>query len=145
MTIAIKSFRLSLLCTLVLCAGCAVGPDFKRPEPPTGTALTRNPVSAATESDHATGTAQRFESGTKIQREWWTLYSSPTLNSLVELALKNNPTIDAAQASLKQAQALATSQRGFYLPNVQVSYSPQRQANSSTIAPTLNSGETPFH
>lgn len=144
MTFAKKSFRLSLLSTLLLCTGCVVGPDFKRPDAPTGTLLTRAPIMTTVESNHATGSAQRFESGAAIERKWWTLYGSTTLNELVELALKNNPTIESAQASLKQARAIATSQRGFYLPNVQVGYSPLREANSNTIAPTLNSGETPF-
>lgn len=144
MTLATKSFRLSLFSTLLLCAGCTVGPDFKRPDAPAGTQLTRAPVMTTVESNRATGAAQSFEAGATVHRKWWMQYGSTTLNELVELALKNNPTIEAAQASLKQARALATSQRGFYLPNVQAGYSPLRQADSNTIAPTLNSGETPF-
>ena len=144
MTVTTMSFRLSLLSTFLVCAGCAVGPDFKRPDVPTGMQLTRAPVITTVESNNASGSAQRFEAGATVQRKWWTQYGSATLDGLVELALKNNPTIEAAQASLKQAQALATAQRGYYLPNVQLEYSPTRQASSNTIAPTLNSGETPF-
>ncbi len=135
----------ALSVTLAL-TGCAVGPDFNRPAAPEVTGLTRE-IPADSKSvqptDHLVA-AQRFEIGATVKREWWTLYASPTLNALVELSLKQNPTIDAAQAALKQAQANASAQRGFYFPTIQAGYSPTRQGNSNTIAPTLNSGDTPF-
>ena len=144
MTHTTPVLRLTILATLLLCVGCAVGPDFQRPDAPTGQRLTREPVSATAGVAVSTGTRQTFEVGAQVQRDWWTLYASPTLNELVELALNKNPTIEAAQASLKQAQAMATSQRGFYFPNVQVGYAPLRQGDSNTLSPTLNSGDTPF-
>jgi hypothetical protein len=41
--------------------------------------------------------------GLDIPGQWWTLFHSEALNSLIEQALKNNPTLPAAQAALSQA------------------------------------------
>jgi NodT family efflux transporter outer membrane factor (OMF) lipoprotein len=131
---------------LVLVAGCAVGPDFQRPSPPDATAYTREPLPAQTASaDIAGGEAQRMLQGLDIPGQWWTLFHSPALNSLIEQALKSNPSLEAAQAALRQAQESVYAQQGFFYPNVDASFSPSRQKNATgTIAPTLTSGEPLF-
>ena len=145
----LPKMKVLTLAVLLICSGCAVGPDFKRPEAPAVTGLTRETGASTLTTRSATMTpslanAQRYEIGAEVKRQWWSLYASPVLNDLVELSLKQNPTIEAAQAALRQAQANSAAQRGFYFPTIQAGYSPTRQASSNTIAPTLNSGETPF-
>jgi outer membrane protein TolC len=49
------------------------------------------------------GEAQRFVQGLDIPGQWWTLFHSAALNSLVEQALENNPTLPTAEAALRQA------------------------------------------
>ena len=139
-----RTFRLSALTVAVWLSGCTVGPDFERPEAPAGQQVTRAPVVTTDSAPVAAGAAQHFEVAAEVKREWWTLYESPVLDDLVARSLAQNPTIEAAQASLRQAQALVSAQRGFYFPTIGVGYEPTRQANSNTVAPTLNSGETPF-
>jgi NodT family efflux transporter outer membrane factor (OMF) lipoprotein len=131
---------------LALVAGCAVGPDFQHPSPPDATAYTREPLPAQTASaDIAGGEAQRMLQGLDIPGQWWTLFHSPALNSLIEQALKSNPSLEAAQAALRQAQESVYAQQGFFYPNVDASFSPSRQKNATgTIAPTLTSGEPLF-
>jgi NodT family efflux transporter outer membrane factor (OMF) lipoprotein len=131
---------------LALVAGCAVGPDFQRPGPPDAAAYTREPLPAQTASaDIAGGEAQRMLQGLDIPGQWWTLFHSPALNSLIEQALKSNPSLEAAQAALRQAQESVYAQQGFFYPNVDASFSPSRQKNATgTIAPTLTSGEPLF-
>jgi len=124
--------------------GCAVGPDFKRPDVPTGQNLTRETMTMTSKSDGPTGVAQNFVPGAQVRQDWWRLYESPLLNELIEHALEQSPTVQAAQASLKQAQALANSQRAGFFPTVQAGYLPMSQNTSNTIAPVLNSGENPF-
>jgi NodT family efflux transporter outer membrane factor (OMF) lipoprotein len=80
-----------------------------------------------------------------IPGQWWTLFHSPPLNSLVEQSLKANPSLEAAQAALRQAQENVYAQEGFFYPNIQASFSPSRQKNAiSTISPTLTSGAPIF-
>lgn len=126
--------------------GCAVGPDFQRPAEPAVKSYTRPGFPAQTASTPlAAGEAQKFLAGKDVSYQWWTLYESPHLNALVEQALKANPTVQAAQAALRQAHALVRAQQGFYYPTVQAGVSASRQRNSATISPPLSSGETIFN
>ena len=128
-----------------LFAGCAVGPDFKRPDAPPVGRYARQPLPAQTASAAvAGGEAQRFLPGRDVPADWWTLFRSPELSALVERTLKQNPTMQAAQAALRQAQELVYAQQGFYYPSVQASYSPSRSRDSATLSPTLNSGDRIF-
>ena len=73
------------------------------------------------------GEAQQFAIGRDIQFDWWTLFKSPALDALVQQAFKANPTIDAAQAALKQAQEDVSAQQGYFFPTVSAGYTFQRQ------------------
>ncbi|WP_199098801.1 efflux transporter outer membrane subunit [Dyella sp. ASV21] len=42
-------------------------------------------------------------------QDWWASYADPQLTALIEEALKNNPSLDQAQARARQAQAVAQS------------------------------------
>ncbi|MGO8915925.1 MAG: efflux transporter outer membrane subunit [Stellaceae bacterium] len=130
---------------VALVAGCAVGPDFKRPAAPAVTGYAREPLSAETASaDVAGGAAQRFVEGLDIPGQWWALFHSEPLSALVEQALKANPDLQAAQAALRVAQENVAAQQGFYYPSVSGNFSASRQKNpTAVIAPTLSSG-TPY-
>src|ERR1700734_574045 len=98
-----RSFIGALLFAL---AGCAVGPNFKKPAAPPHAGFT--PAGGASPSVTASapipgGEAQRFVDGLDIPGQWWTLFQSPDLNALIERALKQNPTLASAQAALRQA------------------------------------------
>jgi len=125
-----------LLLAAAALAGCAVGPDFRQPEAPSGAALTRPGFSPATPSAPVEkGEAQQFLEGMDIPHRWWMLFRSPELNALVDQSLQSHPSVAAAQAALRQAHAYVQAQRGYYLPRVQAGFSPSRQKNA---------GETPF-
>lgn len=123
--LAIRASGLVLITTVT---GCAVGPDFKRPDAPKaiGYAPTRSIPEATTSAPVKQGESQRFSMSTDIPYDWWTLFGSPQINSLVERAFKANPDIASAQAALRQAQQNAVAQQGFFYPTVGVSYSPSR-------------------
>ena len=70
---------------------------------------------------------QHFAEGTDIPAEWWSLFHSPALNRLVEQALKSNPTLTAAQASLRQAQENVYAAEGTLYPSVNAGLSATRQ------------------
>ena len=110
------SKRSSSLLAALLLAGCAVGPNFKQPSAPAGAGYTPEPLSQATVSaPGAVGQAQKFVQGKDISSRWWELFQSPPLNDLVDRALKANPTIAAAQASLKVARENMLAQGGSLL------------------------------
>src|SRR5581483_7815753 len=88
----------------VLLAGCAVGPDFLHPAPPPVGRYTKEPLAPRTSStDAPTGQAQHFVQGRDIPQEWWTLFRSKPLNSLIQTALNNNPNLQSAMATLRAA------------------------------------------
>ncbi len=113
--------------TLVACGlliavltACAVGPNFKRPTAPKATTYGTAPIAGQTASAESVGgDPQRFVAGMDIPSEWWTLFQSPSLNLLVEQALKANPDVGAAQAALRQAHELYLAQRTGFFPNIQ--------------------------
>src|SRR5512136_824287 len=83
-------------------ASCAVGPNFRPPEAPGTTAYTVTALPPeTTASPIAGGEAQRLVPGQEIPAKWWTLFHSPALDQLIRQALADNPTLAAAQASLR--------------------------------------------
>ena len=85
---------LALLISVSLSAGCAVGPDYIRPD----TSLPERYLGqAAVEQRHAAASADLIA--------WWTGFGDPQLTRLVTLALEQN--LDLAQAAARVAQARA--------------------------------------
>src|SRR5262249_8851340 len=109
----------------LLVAGCAVGPDFKRPAAPAVSDYTPAPLAAGTASTSglAGGDAQQFVRGRDVSGDWWTLFHSKPLNDLIEHSLTSNPDLKAAQAALSVARENVLSQRGAYYPNVAADFS----------------------
>lgn len=145
---------LSMASALTLLAGCAVGPDYRRP--------------ALDLPEHYTATelapAMRLELQQQIRQNWWNMFASPALDALIQQAWQHNSTIAAAQASLLAAQENLAAQQGYSFPTVQVGYSPSRtklagnqggnspgvQGNGSVISTTQNTpaaqgGTAPFN
>jgi NodT family efflux transporter outer membrane factor (OMF) lipoprotein len=106
-----------------LASSCAVGPRYHRPETPpnAGYAPTPLPQSSASAPVHG-GEAQHLINDRDLPFEWWELFKSPVLDSLVERAFRANPTIAAAQAAVVQAQELVYAQRGFFFPTFAANY-----------------------
>jgi NodT family efflux transporter outer membrane factor (OMF) lipoprotein len=123
-----------------LVAGCAVGPDFKRPAAPEVSDYTAHPIASTVATEHvAGGEAQRFATGGDIPGDWWTLFHSRPLNDLIEQSLANNHDLKAAQAALSVARENTLAQRGSYYPSVTGTFSASRQRQAGTISPTPNS------
>ena len=124
-----------------LLAGCAVGPDFERPEAPKNAGYTPQPLPPDISSVAPSlpgGQAQHFTNGADVPFEWWKQFNSPALNSLVEKSFRGNPTLPAALAALRQAQEQVYAQEGFFFPTIGGGYSFERQqlpGNQSSNAP----------
>ncbi|MEA3091900.1 MAG: hypothetical protein QOJ04_3242 [Caballeronia sp.] len=132
----------SLFATLLL-AGCAVGPNFKQPSAPAGAGYTPEPLASATVSAPGVlGQAQKFVQGKDISSRWWELFRSPPLNDLVDRALKANPTIAVAQASLKVAQENMLAQGGSLFPSVSLDTSASKnETSTASLAPVAANGK----
>jgi NodT family efflux transporter outer membrane factor (OMF) lipoprotein len=109
----------AVLGAVLALSGCAVGPDFKSPEAPQAAGYTVAPLKAQTAGApiHG-GDTQRFVSDLDIPGQWWSLYRSDALNALIAQAIANNPTLDAAKATLRQAQENAAAARGSFWPTL---------------------------
>ncbi|MCE5232474.1 MAG: efflux transporter outer membrane subunit [Mizugakiibacter sp.] len=125
----------TVTCALAL-AGCAVGPDFRKPAPPDTDRYTAQPsVATVATPDIAGGNAQRFDTGADIAGDWWTLFHSKQLNALIEAALADNPDLKAAQAALTAAHEAVLAQRGAYLPQVDAEFNATRYKQPASLAP----------
>ena len=123
---------------LALMGGCAVGPNFVRPTPPDTDRYTHEAQSEATVA--ADGQAQHFTPGAEITADWWRLFKSPQLDAVVRQAISNNPTLQAAEASLRQSQDNLRSGYGLYFPQGQAGVSASRQLTAPAQQGSQTSG-----
>ena len=124
----------------LLVAGCAVGPDFRRPAAPHVSSYTAAPLAGTVAAANvADGQAQQFAKGADIAADWWTLFHSQPLDDLIHHALANNPDLKAAEAALQVAGENVLAQRGAYYPADAAGFSASRQRPSGQIAPALSS------
>src|ERR1039458_10607765 len=98
---------------LALLGGCAVGPNFVRPAAPDTDRYTHEAQPEATVK--ADGQSQHFTPGTDIPADWWRLFKSPQLDAVVRQAISNNPTLQAAEASLRQRDRKSTRLNSSHL------------------------------
>lgn len=133
------------LCAGIL-AGCGVGPDFKRPEPPQVAGYTATVLPAQTASAPVSlGGAQRFVAGRAIPAAWWQELGSTRLNELIDQALKASPTLEAAIAALRQAQQTYEAQAGATLyPQATAKLGGQR-SSANSAASGQEGGERTFN
>jgi NodT family efflux transporter outer membrane factor (OMF) lipoprotein len=106
--------------------GCAAGPDFTRPTPPTAARYTRDTLRAE-EGGSMSGSEQHVSLGGEIEGDWWTLFHSDAIDLVVKQAVENNRTLAASVATLAQAQQLALAQAGTRYPQVDLTGGAGRQ------------------
>jgi NodT family efflux transporter outer membrane factor (OMF) lipoprotein len=97
---------LSALLLLPMLGGCVMGPDFARPPAPAamGPRFVRaEPLAPAAAPQLG---------------PWWRALHDPLLDRLIARALASNPSLDAAQARVRQARASAASARAAFAPAV---------------------------
>ena len=125
-------------------AGCAVGPDYRRPDAPAVERFTHDALPAATAmADTADGDAQRFLAGRNVPERWWATFGNAELDRRVQQALAHSPTIASAQAALRQAQENARAAGGALFPSVDASAGATREKQSAA-ASGVPGGAGPF-
>jgi NodT family efflux transporter outer membrane factor (OMF) lipoprotein len=97
-------------------AGCAVGPNFHSPAPPATAQYTRGQQpEVTTDSPVPGGAAQTLVADRDIPADWYSLFQSEPLDELVRRALHDSPTVEAAKAALRSAEATYIAERGALL------------------------------
>ena len=122
---------MAVLLAGVMLGGCAVGPDFHHPESPKAARYTEKSMPGETVA--AGGMSQHFDHGADIPGDWWKLFHSASLDRLVKSALDGSPTLDAARATLTQAQEDLAAATGAEFPQASLNLGAQRQRFSPAI------------
>jgi NodT family efflux transporter outer membrane factor (OMF) lipoprotein len=119
-----------ILCgiSLLLLSGCTVGPDFVRPKTPSIDHY--NHGHDPSETVPVEGKSQRFEQGIGPVANWWNLFNSKQLDAAVAEGFANNPSLEAAQASLRQSNDNLQAGYGIFYPQINAGFGVSRQKNS---------------
>lgn len=125
----LKTLAAALSAALLL-AGCAVGPDYQRPD----TALPERFAQAE-------ATAQA--SAAAVDKEWWTLFQDATLNNLVAQARAYNTDLLLAVARLEEADGLVREANSAFFPEISAQGASSRSRISSVTATPLPASVDP--
>src|SRR5882672_6652864 len=120
--------RVTVLCVAAgaLLSACAVGPDYKRPE-------IEAPKEWRIDYPQAAEVANT---------KWWQQFGDPSLNQLIEEALRGNLDIQAAAARVDQFLGVLSTTRSQFFP--QFGYSGEASRNrASQVGPTPLGGTNP--
>ncbi|HSP96310.1 MAG TPA: efflux transporter outer membrane subunit [Candidatus Dormibacteraeota bacterium] len=116
---------------LLLLAGCAVGPDYQRPETPMTDAFKEfDGWKAATPAD------------TIHRGAWWDTYGDPQLSALEERVSVSNQNLLAAEAQFRQARAVVGTARAALFPQAAIGVSFSRSHQSATLHNNLGGSGT---
>lgn len=119
-----KALWLVALIPFVL-TGCAVGPDYIRPEVPVPAHWSESAAVPAAKTD---------------QGEWWKRFDDPELNRLVAEALSANLDLKQAQARILDARAQRIAALAAGLPGLDARANYSRRRNSFATSGTTGSG-----
>lgn len=110
-----------------LLAGCALGPNYKRP-----------PIESpgAFRGDAAPG------SSSFADLVWWQVYQDATLQALVREAFTNNYDLRIAMTRVEQARAIAMQARSEFVPSLNYNASVNRGRNETFGSPFPNNAST---
>lgn len=126
----LPSSCLPLLLGLAL-AGCAAGPDYRRPDVATPAAFKEaGDWKPAQPKDDAP------------RGDWWEIYGDAELNTLVREVAISNQNVQTAAAQYRQAIALLGAARAAYYPTLGTSLSGTRNQAFASTAGTTNIGQT---
>jgi NodT family efflux transporter outer membrane factor (OMF) lipoprotein len=79
----------------------------------------------------ADGKAQRFIEGGAVASDWWRMFRSPALASIVDRALAANPGLDKARATLRENQDLLRAGYGVFFPQIDARAGASRQLSNT--------------
>jgi NodT family efflux transporter outer membrane factor (OMF) lipoprotein len=112
------------------CGGCRVGPHYHRPEPevPPGFG----------ELGQARGLAVSSSENPAQLGQWWTVFHDPTLDSLIERALRNNRDLKIAVSRVREARAERQVAAGALIPELDATAGFNRSLGSKNVSLPLS-------
>jgi multidrug efflux system outer membrane protein len=113
---------------LLVLAGCAVGPSYKRPQ-------------LAVPQNFRDGPAQP---GTNSLADlpWWQVFRDDSLQELIRMALTNSYDIRVAITRVEQARAILEQNRATFFPSLNYQGTLGRGKNAIGASPTSTGGQT---
>jgi NodT family efflux transporter outer membrane factor (OMF) lipoprotein len=119
----------TLMAVGLLCVGCTVGPDYKRP-PATVPALFKERPAPGSELAAEWQVAE--PSDDVLRAAWWEMFQDPLLNTLEARVAISNQTVAQAEAQFQAARAAIRNARADLFPTVTAGASATRSSASST-------------
>src|SRR5262249_14008774 len=104
-----------------LAAGCAVGPNYKRPD--------------LSVPEKARGQVGPAEAASLADQPWWEIFKDSTLQQLVDEALKTGYDVRLAAARVEEARAVAGIARSDFYPQINYSAQFSRSKDSEYFTP----------
>jgi len=115
-----------MLCCALATGGCAVGPDYVRPELGLPSGYLPGNERPSVEND-----AQRFIKTRGVPAQWWKAFGSHKINALVEMGFAQNPSVGEAISALEQAKWNVRAQEGAFFPQVTGQWASTRQKQAA--------------
>jgi len=109
--------------TVLALGGCVVGPQYVKPD------VAANP-------DWSEKADPRLATGTAPDSTWWKVFNDPTLDQLVELALRQNLSLQVAGLRIMEARARLGLAVGRRYPQVQELFASATAVGLSEHGPT---------
>src|SRR5579863_7511054 len=110
------NFPIAALLPLMLAlAGCAVGPNYKRPSAAMPPAFKEQPPVNFKEAE-AAGWKQSQPGDAYSKGRWWEIYNDPALNALEEQVSISNQNVMQAEAQFQEARAAVSVARAALFP-----------------------------
>ena len=111
------------LLALAIISGCAIGPDYRRPDVAAPGTFINKPEQAAETAN----------------TEWWKQFNDPVLDKLIAEALANNKNVKIAAANVEQAAGVLIQVRSPIFPQLNYSGTAERYRNSELAATPIPS------
>jgi NodT family efflux transporter outer membrane factor (OMF) lipoprotein len=112
-----KLWTVKIMFSVLIIAGCSVGPDYKRPD-----------TVAPAAFKELKGWREAQPRDQEIKTKWWEEFGDPLLNALEEQVNVSNQNIALAETQYRQAQALVRGARAKFYPNLTASASYTRDS-----------------
>lgn len=117
------SARIVLAAALALAAGCAVGPDYERPDVATPAAYLEAGAAASRPESRTDAAASR-------PRPWWETFEDPTLVAFVDAAARSSYDLRVAAARVDEVFALRGAARAARYPQLDATAGADRRRES---------------
>ena len=125
-------------CLSALLSACMVGPNFERPAAPASQRYDARAEPQLSASGQPAD-SPHIDLGRRIEGDWWSALGSPKLDRVMHKAIGGNLDLEAADATIAQANEAITAAAGSLSPQVNFGAQGGRQrATAGSTAPTSN-------